>query len=51
MRLDEERRRDIGDDWAADVDREEAPVCARCGKRSEWRDTETGELLCDGCAR
>lgn len=38
-------------DWAGGVEREEVPECVRCGERSEWRDDDTGELLCDGCAR
>jgi formylmethanofuran dehydrogenase subunit E len=38
--------------WAEDPALVDEPAeCARCGERSEWRDDETGELLCDGCAR
>lgn len=54
MSHDAEHAYDVGQDWAEDARRscvEEAPICVRCGKRSEWRDDDTGELLCDGCAR
>jgi hypothetical protein len=48
---DAEHAYDVGQEWLEDTIREEAPVCARCGLRSEWRDDDTGDLLCDGCAR
>lgn len=51
---DVEHARDVGDDWEEDARMscaEEAPICVHCGARSEWRDDDTGELLCEEHAR
>ena len=48
MSLDEEDRRDVGDEWERDAARELSCYAPGCGERAEWRDEDTGDWFCGG---